>query len=397
MSPTDEFATRVEAFFDAVPQVLDGVVGDVERGKAYRQALVGAGLAGLDVPTAYGGAGLDTVAKATFDTIARARAPREADLFMIGLGMCIPTILDHGSESLKARYVEKALRGEEIWCQMYSEPGAGSDLAALATRATRTDDGWSLSGQKVWTSQAQHAQFGICLARTDVDVPKHRGITMFVVPMDQPGVTVRPIPQITGDQEFNEVFLDDARVPADHHVGPIDGGWKVAVSLLLKERRSIGAGGGRQPVSLERLRDLVAASPLREVDHVRDRLVDAYLGQTLAALFDERQAHIVAAGGLLDGETSLGKLWRSVNGRLASELITEVAFAAGTSWEAGDSRDRWTWALLDACALPIGGGTDEVQKNAIAEQVLGLPKDPFQTDHIPFRELRTDATRQEAR
>ncbi len=379
----DELVARINTFLDTIPAALDGVDGLVPRAKAYRTALHTAGLAGLDVPTEYGGAGLDGAAVATFSSLTRGKLPPEADLFLIGLGMAIPTVLDHGSEELKKRYVEPALRGEEIWCQMYSEPGAGSDLAGMQTRATRTDEGWVLNGQKVWTSRAVESQFAICLARTNPDVPKHKGITMFVLPLEQPGVTIRPIQQITGVSEFNEIFLDNALVPADHVVGEVDAGWRVAVALLMKERQSIGSGGGRQPVAFPALLDLVDTSDLRDDPAVRAQLADCWIGQRLANLFDEHQAQLVHAGEPLGARTSMGKLWRSENGRRATSLVSRVAYAGGTSWSPGDDRDQWTFAVLDSCALSIGGGTDEVMKNGLAEQVLGLPVTRSPTTRCP--------------
>ncbi|MEU6264610.1 acyl-CoA dehydrogenase family protein [Saccharopolyspora shandongensis] len=388
-----ELTDRIEGFFAEVPSLLAGVEGTVARGKAYREALYDAGLAGLDVPREYGGAGCGPTAKALFAKLSRGHVPEEDDIFTIGLGMAMPTLLEFGAEHLRRRYVEPALRGEEIWCQMYSEPGAGSDLASLQTRALRTANGWVINGQKIWTSRAELAQFAICLARTDVDVPKHKGITMFVVPMDQPGVTVRPIRQITGAFEFNEVFLDDVVVPDDHVVGEVDRGWPVAVALMQNERSAIGAGGGRRPVPFEMLRDLVHDRGRATDPGIRAALADCYIGQRLAQLVSELEAESVDAGKPLSAETSLGKLWRSTNGRAAAALVSEVAFAAGASWKPGDDREDWAFAVLDACALSLGGGTDEVQKNSIAEKVLGLPRDPYRTDKVPFRDLTVGTQR----
>lgn len=384
---------RIERFFEELPPLLSGVEGMVARGKAYRKALCEAGLAGLDVPAGYGGGGYGPPAKALFAKLSRGRIPAEDDIFTIGLGMALPTLLEFAAEHLRRRYVEPALRGEEIWCQMYSEPGAGSDLAGLQTRALRTAGGWVLNGQKIWTSRAEIAQFAICLARTDVDAPKHKGITMFVVPMDQPGVTVRPIRQITGACEFNEVFLDDAVVPEDHVVGEVNGGWPVAVALMQNERSAIGSGGGRRPVPFEKLRDLVHDRGRAADPRVRGDLADCYIGQRLAELLSELEAESVDAGTPLGAETSLGKLWRSTNGRAAAALVGELAFATGTAWQTGDDREDWAYAVLDACALSLGGGTDEVQKNGIAEKVLGLPRDPYRTDKVPFRDLTVGTQR----
>ncbi len=382
-----DLAERVEAFFAALPALLDGVEGHLERGKTYRRALHDAELAGLDVPTEYGGGGFGPAEKALFTRLSRGRVPAEDDIFTIGLGMALPTLLEHGGQHLLRRYVRPALRGEEVWCQLYSEPGAGSDLAGLQTKAVPATNGWRLSGQKIWTSRAELAQFAICLARTDADVAKHKGITMFVLPMDQPEVTVRPIRQITGAHEFNEVFLDDAFVPADHVVGEVNQGWRVAVALLQTERSTIGSGGGRRPIPFDDLRDLARERDRATDPGIREALVDCYIGQRIAQLLTELEAESVDAGEPLGAQTSLGKLWRSTNGRMAAALASELAFANGAAWKPGDDREDWAFAVLDASALSLGGGTDEVQKNSLAEQVLGLPRDPYRTDQIPFRDL----------
>src|SRR3954452_17006413 len=211
--------------------------------REWQRKLAAAGLAAVTWPAEYGGQGLGPLEQVVVNQeIGRAGVPGLFDL--IGVGMLGPTLIAHGSEDQKQRHLALMLAGEEVWCQLFSEPAAGSDLAGIQTRARRSDaGGWSVSGQKVWTTNAQHASFGLLLARTDPDVPKHRGLTMFVLPMDAGGVSVRPLRQISGDAHFNEVFMDDVRLEAESEVGPVDGGWGVAMTTLMFERVAIGLGG----------------------------------------------------------------------------------------------------------------------------------------------------------
>ena len=283
----DEFAAHVDAFFDeTVPRVLAEAGSGLERAKAWRRALHDAGLSGLDYPVAIGGQEASESRRRIYKERSAGRIPTEEGTFGIGIGMALPVVRDHGTDALKAAVVERGLRGDDIWCQLYSEPGAGSDLASLATKAERDGDEWVVTGQKVWTSGAQNADLAILLVRTDPEAPKHRGITMLVLPMNQDGVTVRPLRQMTGEAEFNEVFIDEARCPSEWVVGDVNDGWRMAVALLAHERvqtgvaSTTGASGsrskrGRVPVPVD---DLIGLA--RSTDRVDDPLVR----QELAAL-----------------------------------------------------------------------------------------------------------------
>ena len=381
------FRARVRSFFADLPAVLDQHDGTMARAKAYRRALCDAGLAGISYPTELGGAGLPTEYDQAFRDESRDVLPGEDAVFGIGLGMTVPTLLEHGSVELQRRFVPPALRGDEIWCQLYSEPGAGSDLAGLTTRAVLVGDEWVITGQKVWTSGAQHADLGILIARTDFDVPKHSGITMFVLPMHQPGVTVRPLVQMTGVAEFNEVFLDDARVPADWVVGNVNGGWGIAVALLAHERTSLGRGNltdddskskaGRSPLPFS---GLVA----RAREH--DRLGDPLVRQELAAVYTgERLVPWGTSRGL---HPSIGKLWRTIQGRRAAQLAHLLGGATAAGWETDDvDDDYFAYHVLNCRGMSLGGGTDEIQKNTLGERVLGLPREPGPDRNTPFSEL----------
>jgi alkylation response protein AidB-like acyl-CoA dehydrogenase len=382
-----EFRARVRAFFADLPAVLDRHDGTMARAKAYRRALCDAGLAGISYPTELGGAGLPAEYEHAFRDESRDVLPGEDAMFGIGLGMTVPTLLEHGSVELQRRFVPPALRGDEIWCQLYSEPGAGSDLAGLTTRAVRDGDEWVITGQKVWTSGAQHADLGILIARTDLDVPKHSGITMFVLPMHQPGVTVRPLVQMTGVAEFNEVFLDEARVPADWVVGSVNGGWAIAVALLAHERTSLGRGNltdddskskaGRSPLPFS---GLVA----RAREH--DRLGDPLIRQELAAVYTgERLVPWGTSRGL---HPSIGKLWRTIQGRRAAQLAHLLGGASAAAWDRDDvDDDYFAYHVLNCRGMSLGGGTDEIQKNTLGERVLGLPREPGPDRNTPFSEL----------
>ena len=286
-----DFRTEVRSFFDQVlPAALDGVEGTSDRGKAWRASLFDHGLAAIDYPTDCGGRGLGEDHQRVWREESRGRVPREDAMFGIGVGMAMPTIRDYATDELKQKFVPPGLRGDDIWCQMYSEPGSGSDLASLTTRAVLDGDEWIVSGQKVWTSGAQQSRYAILLARTDWDAPKHRGITMLVLPMEQPGVDVRGLVQMTGISEFNEVFIDEARIPKEWVIGEVNGGWATAVALLGHERQQTGTNSmsgtsdsrskaGRSPIPVAQLIDLAERAGRRNDPIVRQQLARLHSGE----------------------------------------------------------------------------------------------------------------------
>ncbi len=380
MEDLAQFRTEVQSFYATLPDLLSGLDDPLERGRAYLAARYDAGLGALDYPIETGGRGLDKEFINTFREEAPSRESANAVFgFGIGINMALPTLRDYGSTELQQRFLRPGLRGDEIWCQLYSEPGAGSDLAGLTTSAKLDGDQWVVSGQKVWTSGASDADFGILLARTNPDVPKHQGISMMILPMKQPGVEVRPLHQMTGVSSFNEVFITEAKIPAPWVVGAPGEGWRMAVALLSYERSSIGAGGGRRPITVERLISLAQESEAHQ---------DPIVRQDLATLFTNRK--IIGWLNRRPGiHPSLTKLWRTKEGRAAAATATRLAHMQVIAWEGkplGNDKKTLAYGICDAPALSLGGGTDEVQRNTLGERVLGLPREPTPDRNLAFKD-----------
>lgn len=298
----------------------------------------------------------------------------------IGIGWAGPTLVHAGSADQQARYLPRLLSGEDIWCQLFSEPEAGSDLASLGTRAERDGDEWVVTGSKVWTSLAQFARYGILIARTDPDAPKHGGITYFVCPMDAPGIEVRPIVEMTGGQTFNEVFLDGLRLPADAVVGEVHHGWELAKVTLGNERVSLSSGGalwGMGPTGADLL-DLVRSRGGVGDPRVRQRLARLHTTEELLRLIRMRTVSARIRGEQPGPEASIRKVLADEHGQEIMALAKDLAGPAGMLAEAGplgEPAGPWSHGFLFAPALTIGGGTGEVQRNILAERVLGLPHD----------------------
>ncbi|MGH9246671.1 MAG: acyl-CoA dehydrogenase family protein [Acidimicrobiales bacterium] len=299
----------------------------------------------------------------------------------IGIGWAGPTILHAGTDAQKERYLFPMLAGEEIWCQLFSEPEAGSDLASLRTRAVRDGDGYVVTGQKIWTSLAHIARFGILLARTDPEVPKHQGISYLICPMDAPGVDIRPIVDITGAHAFNEVFLTGVRIPVANLVGEENRGWELAKVTLANERVSLSSGGalwGNGPTAYD-LFDLARDGGGVEDPTLRERLVSVWTEARLLDLIRLRTLTARLKGGPPGPEASIRKLLADVHGQHVMGLAVDLAGAGGMLADRGPlgSRDgQWAYGFVFSTALTIGGGTAEVQRSIIGERVLGLPRDP---------------------
>ncbi len=324
------------------------------------------GWAGLTWPSEFGGAGATQIEQALFfEEIARARAPQMANV--LGLMMGGPTVIAHGTDEQKERFLTPILSADEIWCQGFSEPESGSDLASLKTRAVPSGDGYAVTGQKVWTTFAHQAKWCMLLARTNADAPKHRGLTYFLLDMEQDGVEVRPLVQITGEAEFNELFIEEAHVPAANVVGGVDNGWRVAITTLMHERAGLAfALQARVQIALGELVDEVKARGADGDPLIRQRLAQLAIEAQVLRLLAYRG---LTRGGEPGPEGSLGKwLWADVN----QDLTTLAMDLKGPRAQLAD--DAWTYRFLRARANSIEGGTTEILKNIVAERVLGLPR-----------------------
>jgi alkylation response protein AidB-like acyl-CoA dehydrogenase len=352
--------------------------------KEWQRKLFDCGWAGIAWPEEYGGRG-GTPAEARIFAREQARFDVDAGAFAVGIGMVGPTLIAHGTEAQKQRYLPALLRGDEVWCQLFSEPGAGSDLAGLRTRAVRDGDEWVVDGQKVWSSGAHHSELGILLARTDPNAPKHQGITYFVLDMRSPGIEVRPLRQINGVAHFNEVFLTDVRIPHENVVGEVNGGWAVAQTTLGAERVLIGSGGAVGFRDLARL----ASEQQRTGDPVlRQRLADAYIRFEIVKYLGRRAQAARRNSAAVGAEASVLKLAVSQNVALNGDLALALEGATAMLLH-GDAPygGFWQQQFLNQWGTRIGGGTEQVQRNVIGERVLGLPPEPRPDKRVPFREL----------
>jgi alkylation response protein AidB-like acyl-CoA dehydrogenase len=337
--------------------------------RLWQRKLYDAGYAGFAWPKEYGGRGATVVEQAIFgEEMARAKAPAPANF--LGLAMGGPVVIHHGTDEQKERWLNPILTGDEIWCQGFSEPESGSDLASLKTRAVKSNGEWLVTGQKVWTTYAHKAKWCMLVARTDPDVPKHQGLTYFIMDMEQEAVQVRPLYQITRQPEFNELFMEEARIPDENVIGGVGNGWAVSITTLMNERAGIGASsaaGAR--ITLEVLKALARARGLADDPVIRQRIAQATIEVEVLRLTAWRGLTHIMKSGQPGPEGSLPKWqWSDVNQSL-TELAVDILGEDGAAWDS-----PWTYRFLRARANSIEGGTTEILKNIIAERVLGLPK-----------------------
>jgi alkylation response protein AidB-like acyl-CoA dehydrogenase len=337
--------------------------------RAWQKKMHEAGWAGISWPEEFGGKGATLIEQAIFnEELAGQSVPLPANV--LGLVMGGPVVIAHGDDEQKERWLEPILSGDEIWCQGFSEPESGSDLASLKSRAVKSNGGWKVTGQKVWTTYAHEAKWCMLLARTDQDAPKHKGITYFILDMDQPGVEVRPLRQITGEAEFNEIFMEEAEVPDENVIGDVGGGWQVAITTLMFERAGLGAAA---VMGLRRtLNDLVALVKERGLEDdplVRQRIAEFQIGIEAMRLGALRTLTATMKTGIPGPEGSLGKWqWAKYN-QAMTEMASEIAGPEGLT-----VGTETTYRFLRSRANSIEGGTTEVLQNIIAERVLGLPR-----------------------
>jgi alkylation response protein AidB-like acyl-CoA dehydrogenase len=360
----------------------------VKRAQAWQATKKDNGWACMTWPKQYGGRDATPIQSVIWNQEeARYRTP--PNIFGIGIGMLGPTIMTHGTDAQKDRHLAKMARGDEIWCQLFSEPAAGSDLAGLRTSATRDGDDWLLNGQKTWTTGAQFSKWGMIVTRTDPTATKHAGITYFIVDMESPGIEIRPIKQINGGSGFNEVFFSDTRVPDSNRVGAVNDGWRCALTTLMNERASIGGGGAGMGT-----RDLIRLAQETEIDgrpaiedaSVRHRIADFFVRANGLKYTGYRTLTALSKGTTPGPENSIGKL---VGAPLAQEMAAFGMEIQGLAAGLLDDGYGFGEAYLGSPGIRIAGGTDEIMRNIIAERVLRLPPEPRVDKTSAFKDVPT--------
>jgi len=363
----------VSLFPEKTPQQEEA---DLDVSRTWAKQVFDAGFGWITGPTEHGGRGLPPEYQRIWGRVsAEYRTPSQS-IYGIGLGMVAPTILAHGTDEVKRAYLRKMWRGDIVACQLFSEPSSGSDLASLQTRAVKDGDEWILNGQKVWTSGAQVSDIGEIICRTDPDLPKHRGLTGFVVDMHAPGVEVRPLRQMTGGASFNEVFFADVRVPDSHLLGEVNGGWTVALTTLMNERASIGGGGGISLPQSTRLIEAARSVGKQDDPLIRQQLAEIVINERVAGYTNRRAMAKIAAGQLPGPEMSLGKLSLTANMVRTYEVVSSIFGPALVADTGAWGTYAWNQYLTGVPGMRIAGGSDEVMRNILGERVLGLPKEP---------------------
>jgi acyl-CoA dehydrogenase len=364
-----------------------------EDAKKWRQKKFDAGFGWISGPKEYGGRGLAPAFDRLYSQMEATYRVPDQSAFAISLGMVTPTILDHGSQEARDRYVRKLWRGEMIASQLFSEPGAGSDLASLTTKAVKDGDEWVITGQKVWTTGAHYSDIGEIMTRTDWDLPKHKGLTAFIIDFKDPNVEVRPLKQMTGGASFNEIFFNEVRVKDNMRLGDVNNGWNVALTTLMNERASIGTNNSGDNNLLTRVIAMVKHYGLENDPIIRHELADIVMNYRIAGMNAARTTAKAKAGQLPGPEGSIGKMVLVNNQarlvKFLSHVLGPKLIADGGEW------GTYAWAnfVLGTPGLRIAGGSDEVMRNIVGERVLGLPKEPGIDSRSPFKDIKVSTTK----
>jgi alkylation response protein AidB-like acyl-CoA dehydrogenase len=400
MTGLDEFRSRVRSeLANRIPRKQPGErflqwdEDGVARSRSIQRALWDGAIAGITVPVEYGGLGLSAAHQQIFrEEGADYRMPEE---FGNAFNVVLPTLLAHGSEQVKKEYIPRILNGDHIWCQFLSEPSGGSDLAGLLTRAERDGDVWRLNGSKIWTTGGHYSDYAICLARTNPEVPKHSGLTMFIVPVNTPGITVVPLRLLDGSVDFCQEYIEDAVIPLDNVVGAVNDGWRVATTLMINERSAVGRGwslAGRKGENEEKgieldpgLLELARATGRDKDPHIRALIGESWVLGAVQGQTVKRVSAAMRTGALPGHAAALLKGMSGLTGPRLGEIDLDVAGSLGAAWRPDDMPRGGIHRLS---SHGIGGGTTEMQRNAVAERLLGLPREPSTDRELPFNQLR---------
>ncbi len=372
------------ALFEEIDREKEKV--ELAAAQAFRAKRYDAGLGYISGAPEHGGRGLSRDHERVYAEVEAGYEIPNQEFFGIGLGMVAPTIAAHASPEVAAEVLPKMYRTDIVGCQLFSEPGAGSDLASLQMKAERDGDEWIITGQKVWTSGAHYSDLGEVIARTDPDLPKHRGLTGFIVDMKAPGVEIRPLRQMTGGANFNEVFFTEVRVPDTHRLGEVNEGWRVALTTLMNERASIG-GGGAAGGGFTRLKEMVKHFGLENDPLIRQELMSIYIGGQVNRMNSQRAMAKIKAGELPGAEMSGAKLALTENMRRTSAFVGRVLGPRLITDTGEWGTYSWSGYVLGMPAMAIAGGSDQVLRNILGERVLGLPKEPGIDTTSPFKDL----------
>lgn len=399
-----EYRAKVRSWLEAnAPADGKGVpLGDEDDSqlancKAWQKKKQDAGYAQIRWPREWGGGGGSAIEGVIFSQEESKVGIHLGGPFAIGLGMCLPTVMQFARDEDKARFIGPAVRGEEIWCQLFSEPAGGSDVAAIRTRAVKDGDDWVINGQKIWTSGAHYADYGILLTRTDPDAPKHKGLTMFWIDMKDPAVECKPIHQMSGARGFNEVFFTDLRIPDTNRMGKLNDGWNVAIFTLMNERASVGGGGGSAggvaTSALKLAQRLLddEGQPLSKDRALREKIADAYVAAEGLRFTGMRSLTSLSRGEMPGPEQSITKLvYASANQELAAAMVElQDQFGVINDPEIAPGNGSFQNVVMNAPGMRIAGGTDEILRNIISERVLGLPGDIRVDKTMAFKDAPT--------